>query len=62
MYDGDKMHNKKKKKTSPLGSSLPPNYRTYPFELTRYMTEIDNFARHKKHKKPRALRHHYPPD
>jgi hypothetical protein len=48
---------KKREKRSPLGNTLPAKYRTYPFMLTRWMTEIDNYARKKKHKTPRALRH-----
>ena len=48
---------KKKEKRSPLGSSIPPGY-TISVSYTRYMTEIDNYARKKKRKKtPRALRH-----
>jgi hypothetical protein len=49
---------KKQKKRSPLGSSVPPRY-TQSGQWTRYLTEIDNYARKKKKKKktPRALRH-----
>lgn len=49
---------KKKKKVSPLGTTIPPRYRNHPMMLTRWMTDIDNYARKKKRKKtPRALRH-----
>ena len=49
---------KKRKKRSSLGNTIPSKYRPFPFMLTRWMTDIDNYAR-KKHKEPRALRHHY---
>ncbi|MHA1927926.1 MAG: hypothetical protein ACTSV2_05005 [Candidatus Thorarchaeota archaeon] len=47
---------KKKEKRSPLGSSIPPRI-TIPVMYTRYMMDIDRYARRKKKKKPRALRH-----
>jgi hypothetical protein len=47
---------KKKKKISPVGSSIPPRY-TQSGQWTRYLTEIDTLARKKKKKKPRVLRH-----
>jgi len=48
---------KKKQKKSILGNSIPSRYTTHPVMLTRWMTDIDNFAKKKKKKKPRALRH-----
>jgi hypothetical protein len=51
---------KKKKKVSPLGNTIPASYRNVPsyMMLSRWMTDIDNYARKKKRKKtPRALRH-----
>jgi len=47
----------KQKKVSPIGTTIPARYRSHPMMLTRWMTDIDNFARKKKHKTPRALRH-----
>ncbi|MFX1606515.1 MAG: hypothetical protein ACFFDD_11490 [Promethearchaeota archaeon] len=49
---------KKRKKRSSLGNTIPAKYRPFPFMLTRWMTDIDKYAR-KKHKEPRVLRHHY---
>ncbi|MHA1965863.1 MAG: hypothetical protein ACXACG_07840 [Candidatus Thorarchaeota archaeon] len=49
---------KKKEKVSPLGTTIPARYRAHPMMLTRWMTDIDNYARKKKKRKtPRALRH-----
>ncbi|MHA2045845.1 MAG: hypothetical protein ACXAAO_09995 [Candidatus Thorarchaeota archaeon] len=48
---------KKKQRASPIKNTLPARYRSFPLMLTRWMTDIDNFARRKKRKKPRALRH-----
>lgn len=49
---------KKRKKVSPLGTTISARYRNHPMMLTRWMTDIDNYARKQKHKKtPRALRH-----
>lgn len=59
MIIGNEMTKKRKKKVSPIGSSIPPRY-TQSGQWTRYLTEIDNLARRKKKKKPRALR--YPHD
>ena len=50
-----KKKNKKEKRSS-LGSTIPPRY-TQSGQWTRYLTEIDNYARGKKKKKPRALKH-----
>ncbi|MFW9787921.1 MAG: hypothetical protein ACFFE2_15115 [Candidatus Thorarchaeota archaeon] len=48
----------KRRKKSPIGHTIPARYRTHPMMLTRWMTDIDNYARKKKRKKtPRALRH-----
>jgi len=48
----------KKKKVSPLGTTIPARYRNHPMMLTRWMTDIDNYAKKNKRKKtPRALRH-----
>jgi len=52
------MHNHTYKKRSSLGSSIPPRY-TQAGMWTHYLFQIDNYARSKKHKTPRALRHHY---
>jgi hypothetical protein len=50
---------KKKPKASPLGHTIPARYRNHPMMLTRWMTDIDKYARKKKKRKtPRALRHH----
>ena len=47
----------KNRKKSPVGSSIPPRY-TQSGQWTRYLTQIDNYARKKKRKKtPRVLRH-----
>jgi len=48
---------KKRQKKSALGNSIPSKYTTHPVMITRWMTDIDNYARRKKKKKPRALRH-----
>lgn len=48
---------KKKPKVSPLANTTPARYRAFPFMHTRWLTEIDKFARKKKKKTPRALRH-----
>ncbi|MHA2352922.1 MAG: hypothetical protein ACXABX_07365 [Candidatus Thorarchaeota archaeon] len=47
---------KKKPKVSPLGTTIPNRYRAHPMMLTRWMTDIDNYAK-KKRKTPRALKH-----
>ena len=47
----------KKPKVSPIGNTIPARYRSHPFMLTRWMTDINNFAKKMKRKKPRALRH-----
>ena len=54
----NQLHNHRHKKSS-LGSSIPPKYGQYPPQLIRWTTDIDNYARKKKHRTPRALRHHY---
>jgi len=56
LHEQEMTKKKKEKKKSPLGNSIPPRY-TQSGQWTRYMTEIDNIARKKKKKKPRALRH-----
>ena len=48
---------KKKQKKSLIGKTIPSKYTTHPVMLTRWMTDIDNYAKRKKKKKPRALRH-----
>ncbi len=47
----------KRDKVSPIGHTIPARYRAHPMMLTRWMTDIDNYARKRKQKKPRALRH-----
>ncbi|MFX1579598.1 MAG: hypothetical protein ACFFBJ_08100 [Promethearchaeota archaeon] len=49
---------RKKKKDSSLGHTIPARYRNHPMMLTRWMTDIDNYARkHKRKRTPRALKH-----
>ena len=52
-------HNGHKHKKSHSITTIPPAYAEYPPELTRWVTAVDNYAKHKKRKLPRALRHHY---